>query len=71
MTPDTVLDRLHRAGWTVGEVRCGCTWLVSGHNGENLIRATGATQALAWQQACDQAELVGMLAPERSEEWKR
>jgi hypothetical protein len=38
MTPDTALDRLHRAGWTVGEVRCGSTWLVSGHNGENLIR---------------------------------
>jgi hypothetical protein len=69
--PDEALDPLHRAGWSVGEVRCGSTWLASEQNGENLIRADGRSQAEAWQQACHQAELVGMLAPERTEKWTR
>jgi hypothetical protein len=71
MTPDVALERLHRAGWTVGEVPQGSTWIVGGHNGENFIRAEGRTQAEAWQQACRQAELVGMLVPERAEPWNR
>jgi hypothetical protein len=27
-------------------------WLVSGRNGENVIRAEGPTQAAAWRAAC-------------------
>jgi hypothetical protein len=38
-------------------------WLVLGSNGENLIRAVGATQAEAWRLASEQAAAVGMLAP--------
>jgi hypothetical protein len=68
---DAALDRLHRAGWTVGEVCCGSAWIVCGQNGENLIRAEGTTQAEAWRRACEQAAMVGMLAPERTEKWTR
>jgi hypothetical protein len=65
MTPDEALDRLHRAGWSIGETVASGTWIVSGANGENRIHATGATQAEAWRNACDQAAAVGMLAPSR------
>jgi hypothetical protein len=43
--------RLHRAGWTVGEVRAGATWLVRGSNGENALRAEGASSDEAWHRA--------------------
>src|SRR5262245_45837813 len=56
---DESFDRLHRAGRTVGEVCCGDVWLVSGYNGENLIRAEGDSQEAAWRVACDQAAAVG------------
>jgi hypothetical protein len=65
MTPDEALDRLHRAGWSVGDTRAGRTWCVSGTNGENVIFATGRTQQEAWARACEQAAEVGMLAPPR------
>jgi hypothetical protein len=62
--PDASLARLHAAGWSAGEVRVlaphGPRWLVTGTNGENVIRAEGATQAEAWHRACGQAEAVGM-----------
>lgn len=57
--------RLHRTGWSIGDAAfagpTGRDWLVSGHNGENLIRAEGPTQGAAWWGACRQAEAVGML----------
>jgi hypothetical protein len=57
--------RLHRAGWSVGEVRIatatGPARLVSGSNGENRIDARGATQGEAWSQAVAQARALGML----------
>jgi hypothetical protein len=65
MTPDEALDRLHRAGWSVGETAAGSTWLVCGANGENQIHAKGRSQAEAWAEACEQAGTVGMLAPSR------
>jgi hypothetical protein len=34
MTPDEALDRLHRAGWSIGETCAGRTWIVSGSNGD-------------------------------------
>jgi hypothetical protein len=46
------LDRLHCAGWTIGDTAFRSpdgrlVWLVSGRNGENQIRAEGATAAEA------------------------
>jgi hypothetical protein len=64
-TVDDCRDRLHRAGWSVGEVAGAWTWMVAGNNGENQLRAEGRTQFVAWQRACDQAAAVGMLAPPR------
>ena len=59
-------DRLHGAGWSIGDAAfvgpAGRVWVVSGHNGENLIRAEGATAAEAWGRAAEQARAVGMLA---------
>jgi hypothetical protein len=40
-------------------------WLVTGTNGENLLRAEAAGQAEAWWRACEQARAVGMLAQTR------
>jgi hypothetical protein len=38
----------------------GLVWLVTGHNGENLIRVEGPTRAKAWRSAVGQARAVGM-----------
>jgi hypothetical protein len=59
-------DRLKRAGWSIGEAARlsrdgGLVWLVSGRNGENVIRAEGASQAAAWREAVGQARAVGMI----------
>jgi hypothetical protein len=62
---DHCYARLHRAGWSVGEVRIatpgGPAWLVTGTNGENVIEGRAATQTEAWESACRQAEGIGML----------
>jgi hypothetical protein len=62
---DESFARLHRAGWSVGEVRiltaAGPAWLVTGSNGENAVNARGRTQAEAWHLYCQQAEAAGML----------
>jgi hypothetical protein len=59
------LDELRRAGWSVGDAAFtgegGLVWVVTGSNGENLIRAEGATRADAWLAACEQAMSLGML----------
>jgi hypothetical protein len=64
-TPPTHSDayflQLHLAGWTIGEVKHGAAWVVSGRNGENVINATGATQTEAWRRAAEQGAAVGML----------
>jgi hypothetical protein len=43
------IDALRRAGWSVGDAAStgpdGPVWLITGHNGENLIRAEGPTRA--------------------------
>jgi hypothetical protein len=39
-------------------------WLITGTNGENVIRAVGGTLADAYRQACEQAAAVGMLPGE-------
>jgi hypothetical protein len=62
---DESLDRLHRAGWSVGDYGTATLWVVSGGNGENLLYAEGHTRPEAWWRACEQAAAVGMLAPAR------
>jgi hypothetical protein len=60
-------DRLHAGGWSVGDTEFhdvengGQVWVVTGSNGENMIRAEGAMGAEAWRRALDQAAAVGML----------
>jgi hypothetical protein len=66
-TDDECLDRLHRAGWSIGEVGTATGWLVIGTNGENSVKAAGRTQTEAWWNACQQAQAVGMLAPPRGD----
>ncbi len=63
---DRIVRRLHLAGWSCGGVVVRAAdgspaWLVTGTNGENLIRAEGATQAEVWRLALEQARAVGML----------
>lgn len=60
------LSQLHGAVWSIGSTAfatsaSGAVWVVSGCNGENLIRADGATEDEAWQGAVDQANGLGML----------
>ena len=66
-TVDESLDRLRRAGWSVGDAAFGpeyaLVWLVTGANGENAVKASGRTRAEAYWRACIQAREVGVLAP--------
>jgi hypothetical protein len=68
---DESRDRLHRAGWSIGETAIGpdhaLIWLVTGTNGENSIEARGRSQTEAWYRATLQAEAAGMLATEKWE----
>jgi hypothetical protein len=57
---------LHAAGWSIGDAALvgpdgKRVWFVSGSNGENLIRAEGATRGEAWSAAVEQARAVGMV----------
>jgi hypothetical protein len=61
------IARLHRSGWSTGETAFyveggGVVWVVDGSNGENRIRAEGATQREVWWRAVEQAAECGMLA---------
>jgi hypothetical protein len=61
------LDRLHVGGWSVGDTafhdvdRGGIIHVVIDSNGENQIRAEGATGSEGWRWAFDQATAVGMF----------
>ena len=78
-TVDESLDRLHRAGWSVGDTAFGpddsLVWLVFGNNGENRVEARSRSRAEAYWRACCQAREVGMLVPPKAEEtedaWRR
>jgi hypothetical protein len=61
-TVDYYADRLRRAGWSTGDACLDDgTWLVTGTNGENAIRARAGSQIDAWQNAAGQARLMGIL----------
>jgi hypothetical protein len=68
---DESFARLHRAGWSIGEIGSASSWLVSGTNGENVIHAEGQSQAEAWYRAMLQAEAVGMLAAKKVADFTR
>jgi hypothetical protein len=46
-SPDESFARLHRAGWSISETATAGGWLVTRHNGENPVNATGKSQAEA------------------------
>jgi hypothetical protein len=62
---DESFARLHAAGWSVGEAKgltpAGARWRVTGASGENVLEATGETQAEAWHRAVEQARSLGLL----------
>jgi hypothetical protein len=66
LSVSAILARLHQAGWSIGDAAFQhegglIVWLVSGHNGESLIRAEASKWAEAWWAACRQAEAVSMF----------
>ncbi len=54
-TVDTIAARLHREGWSVGDVAVryptGCVWVVSGQRDGRWVVAEGKTQEEAWGNA--------------------
>jgi hypothetical protein len=64
-SPDDSFARLHLAGWSIGEIATAGGWQVTGSNRENLVRATGKSQAEAWYRAVERAEAVGMAGRNR------
>lgn len=60
-----MMRNLRRSGWTMGDYTLkkptGRIAVVSGHNGENVIRTEAETKELAWWRACQQAQSLGML----------
>ena len=57
LSPDVwIITALHRAGWSVGDTATRgedgqLVWLVTSANGENVIRAEGASSVVAWESA--------------------
>ena len=53
-TVDTVAARLHREGWSVGDIAVkragGWVWVVSGQRGGRWTVAEGRTQIEAWRR---------------------
>jgi hypothetical protein len=62
---DDSRERLHRAGWSVGENATAAGWVVSGANGENRLLGEGVSQSAGCWRACEEARAMGMLAPLR------
>jgi hypothetical protein len=63
---DEAIRQLHRAGWSIGDTAFTTAagvvaWVVSGTNGQAVIRAEGSTRSEAWIRAVDQARSLGML----------
>jgi hypothetical protein len=53
-TIDTITARLHRNGWSVGDMAVrhptGCVWVVSGQRDGRWVVAEGRTQEEAWRR---------------------
>jgi hypothetical protein len=63
---DEAIHQLHRAGWSIGDTAFTTdagvvAWVVSGTNGQAVIRAEGSTRGEAWGRAVEQARSLGML----------
>jgi hypothetical protein len=62
---DESFARLHAADWSVDDVRlltaAGALWQVDASDGRHTISARASSQAEAWQDACRQAEALGIL----------
>jgi hypothetical protein len=61
---ENAFDRLHRAVWSIGSTAVawtagGLAWVVSGANGENVIRAVCSTEGESWRAALGQARSLG------------
>ena len=64
-TVDSCQDRLHRAGWSIGDctfifANRSLVWLVTCSHAGHVVRVTAPTQAGAWEEACRQAEALGL-----------
>jgi hypothetical protein len=57
-TVDESFERLHKAGWFVGDAATSAGWYVCGTNGESRLKVFGATQAEVWWRACEAARAV-------------
>jgi hypothetical protein len=51
-----------RVGWTLDDLAHEGRRIVTSNNGVNIIRASDATESVAWRVALEQAEPVGMVA---------
>jgi hypothetical protein len=62
-TVDTLAARLHREGWSTGDVAVnypsGRLWVVSGQRAGRWIVAEGQSQTAAWKQFADAAHRKG------------
>jgi hypothetical protein len=54
LTVDTIAARLHREGWSVGDIAVkrdsGWVWVVSGQHDGRWLAVEGKSQAEAWRQ---------------------
>jgi hypothetical protein len=64
---DELFRLLHRAGWSIGDTAFagpgGLTWLVYGTQGGYELRVEAARRTEAWEEACRQAESLGLIDP--------
>lgn len=58
-TVDTIAARLHREGWSVGDMAVkysgGWVWVVSGQRHGRWVVADGTDQSAAWRKYCKKA----------------
>jgi hypothetical protein len=62
-TVDTIAARLHRDGWSAGDVAVdypsGRVWVVSGHRAGRWLTAEGQSQTAAWRQFAGAVHRMG------------
>lgn len=62
---DIICDRLHRAGWSLGETGSPGRVQIDGSNGENRLYVVGPYQLAAWRAAFVLALELGLVARPR------